>query len=110
MIMKNNERILATYLHSDQTIIDNHFLGEKICTNSSFVLIGKFVIHILVHQRGLANTKRNNREKTKKLRKREGKKKKDRAHTYPESPRMITFKSAFLRDDIFVLFFVQNKH
>lgn len=40
---------VKTNLHSNKTIINNNFFGEKICTNSRFILIGKFMIYILIH-------------------------------------------------------------
>ena len=54
IIHKPNAIII--YLHSNKTIINNYFFGEKICTNSCFILIGEFMIYILIHQWCFTNT------------------------------------------------------
>lgn len=43
-------------LHGDQPVIHHHLLGEEVSSNSGLILITKFIIHILIHQRGLANS------------------------------------------------------
>ena len=37
-------------LHSHQTVIYHHLLGQEVSTNSSLVLVGELFIDILVHQ------------------------------------------------------------
>ena len=46
------------YLKSDHAIINHDFLGQEISTNGSFVLVGESLTNILVHQRGLADTRK----------------------------------------------------
>lgn len=46
-----------THLHRHETVIDKYFLGEKVGTNSGLVLVGELFVHILVHERSLANTR-----------------------------------------------------
>lgn len=44
-------------LHCHQPVIHHHLLGKKICTDCGFILIAELLIDILVHQRGLPNTR-----------------------------------------------------
>ena len=46
------------YLHSHKSVIDNNFFCQKVCPNSCFILVTKLLLHILVHQRRLANPAR----------------------------------------------------
>ena len=47
--------LAATYLHRDQFIINHDFLGEKIGSNSGFVLISKLLRYILIHKRSFSD-------------------------------------------------------
>ena len=43
--------LLQTYLHSYKPVIHHYFFCQKVCPNRSFVLVTKFFVHILVHER-----------------------------------------------------------
>lgn len=45
-------------LHGDQSVIHHHLFGQEVSSNSGLILITEFIIHILIHQRGLANSVR----------------------------------------------------
>jgi len=44
------------YLHGHEAVVDHHLLGEKVGSDRRFVLVAEFLVDILVHQRGLADT------------------------------------------------------
>lgn len=48
---------LLTHLHRHNAIVDNDFLCEEISANCRLVLIGEAFVHILIHQRRLADTR-----------------------------------------------------
>lgn len=43
-------------LQGDELIVDHDLLGEEISTDGGLVLIAEALVHVLVHQRGLAHT------------------------------------------------------
>ena len=45
--------LLQTYLHSYKPVIHHYFFCQKVCSNRSFVLVTKFFVHILIHERCL---------------------------------------------------------
>ena len=47
---------MRTHLHRHETVIDKDFLGEKVGTDSGLVLVWELFVHILVHERCLADT------------------------------------------------------
>ena len=56
----------ATYLQCDQLVIYYNILGKEVRTDRRFVLGGKFIVYVLIHQRGLPDstvTQNNNLQK-----------------------------------------------
>lgn len=45
------------YLHCDDSIVDHHLFGQKICADSCLVLVGKLLVDVLVHQRRLTHAR-----------------------------------------------------
>ncbi len=51
------------HLHCDESVVHHHLLGQEVCSNCSFVLVTKLLVHILVHKGGLPNAERRRKEK-----------------------------------------------
>ena len=43
-------------LHGDISVVNEDLLGQEVSANGGLVLVGELLVHILVHQRGLADT------------------------------------------------------
>jgi len=43
-------------LHSHKFVLKHHLLGKEVSTNSGLVLVGELLVHVLVHERCLADT------------------------------------------------------
>lgn len=50
--------LFPQYLHRDESVIHHDFFRQEISTYCGFVLITELLIHILVHQRGLSNSRK----------------------------------------------------
>jgi len=48
---------LLAHLHRNDPIVDHHLFGQEISADSCLVLIGKFFVDVLVHQRGLTHAR-----------------------------------------------------
>ena len=44
-------------MHGYKLVVDHHFLGEEISTDGRLVLVAELLIHVLVHQRRLADAR-----------------------------------------------------
>lgn len=51
------------YLHCDKSVIHHDFFRQEISTYCGFVLVTELLIHILVHQRSLPNSRRKHKIK-----------------------------------------------
>lgn len=47
----------VTNLHCYQSVIHHHFFGEKVCTDSSLVLVAELLVDKLVHERRFTDTR-----------------------------------------------------
>jgi hypothetical protein len=52
------------YLQSDKLVVNHHFLGEEVGTDGGLVLTRESLVHILVHQRRLADAVKEERRET----------------------------------------------
>ncbi|RUS30123.1 hypothetical protein BC938DRAFT_479821 [Jimgerdemannia flammicorona] len=44
-----------TYLHRHEPVIDHYLLRQEVGTNGGLILVAELLVHILVHQRRLAD-------------------------------------------------------
>lgn len=47
--------ITSTHLHRHETVVDSHFLGQKVGADGGLVLVAKLLCDVLVHERGLTH-------------------------------------------------------
>jgi hypothetical protein len=43
-------------LHGNKAVLNHHLLGQEVSTDSGFVLVAELLVHVLVHEGGLACT------------------------------------------------------
>jgi len=48
---------LLAHLHRDDPIVDHHLFGQEISADGCLVLVGKLLVDVLVHQRGLTHAR-----------------------------------------------------